>query len=188
MALPCLLFVAARAEGAEEQSRWTRFGQSWSQLPFPSEWSAALTFHAPGNTDFIDSSMSYSVTDEAVKFRFLRYVSKSYISPDFAQPYDEVIHYPLVGEEAGDDSVHVMAEGQKCQFGGNWDMFAMCDMKVADEVERAALFDGSCDTVLVSRPAWGNATFCLGSGGVPQELNIRINPALSGQTNAGMYT
>jgi len=187
VALASVLSVIACGEGAEEW--WSIFAQSWSKLPFPQEWSAAVTFHEPGNTGFVDSSMAWSAKDNVIKFRFLRHVPKAWIAPSFEQTYDELLEYRLGSEAAEKEAVHAFAEGQKCHPDGNWDMVVLAGMKVGDETERATLFDGRCDTVLVSRPAgMGNATFCLDSNGAPQELDMWIDPSFSGKTNSREYT
>jgi len=46
-----------------------------------------------------------------------------------------------------------------------------------------------CSKVLASRkPGDGNVTFCLDGDGLPKLLQIVLDPAYSGQTNAGAYT
>jgi len=122
----------------------------------------------------------------AFKFRFNRHSPKSWIGPDYTQDFDELLEYRR-GTETGEGKVEFMAiaVGAQCNR-GNYEMDLFSDMKVVDGKGE---WRDRCKTVLASRhPGKGNMTFCLGSGGAPKFLDIVLDPAFSGKTNADFFT
>lgn len=160
----------------------------WSTLA--REWSATLTFHAPG-TVFASGAMQWSREDgkagTGFKLRFTRHLAKPQVGPNYTMLVDELIEASTSpGINSYETEWTSLVFGVKCLPAAQ-DMALFPHLRLLGERERLATEGGACSNVLAVRRSEGNITFCLGSNGVPQKLDISLSPGYAGGTNAQFY-
>jgi len=149
-------------------------------------------FHEPGMI-WMNGRMSMAVQEGpelSLQLRLLRTKAIPWVTADFTENFDQLMTFSET--HADDPDLHSMnftakfAEGGFCH-GGFFGQQLFMPLFLSPPEAPSQQTSEACGTVISASVDYGNVSMCVGSDGVPRELNMSFNGVEVGAANVDQY-